>query len=123
MKIRTTAIGMLAALALVFYAAGRDPAAARPMQDDVNAKARAIHEKALTLDTHVDIAGAQYATPQLDPGSEDSPLKCDLVKMKKGGLDGVFLAVYVGQRPALDAAGYKAAYENAMTKFEAIHRL
>ena len=43
--------------------------------------------------------------------------------MKAGGLDGVFLAVYVGQRPELNEEGYKRAYEQAMVKFEAIHRL
>ena len=62
------------------------------------ARAKAIHAKALTIDTHVDISGANYATPALDPGTLTN-LKCDLVKMKAGGLDGVFLAVFVGQRP------------------------
>jgi membrane dipeptidase len=84
--------------------------------------AKAIHKKALTLDTHVDIPGAQYATEALDPGIDNPKLKCDLVKMNKGGVDGVFLAVFVGQKKR-DAEGYKNAYESAMVKFEAIHRL
>ncbi|MFB3855601.1 MAG: dipeptidase [Vicinamibacterales bacterium] len=86
------------------------------------ARARAIHERAITIDTHVDIPGADYATPELDPGT-NTRLKCDLVKMKAGGLDGVFLAVYVGQNPALNAEGYKRAYDQAIVKFDAIHRL
>ncbi|RPJ84674.1 MAG: membrane dipeptidase [Acidobacteria bacterium] len=86
------------------------------------AKAKTIHERAITIDTHVDISGADYATAELDPGT-NTRLKCDLVKMKAGGLDGVFLAVYVGQNPALNAEGYKRAYDQAMVKFEAIHRL
>jgi membrane dipeptidase len=86
------------------------------------AKAKAIHERAITIDTHVDIAGANYATPELDPGT-NTRLKCDLPKMKAGGLDAVFLAVYVGQNAALDPEGYKRAYDQAMVKFEAIHRL
>jgi len=85
-------------------------------------KAKVIHKKALTLDTHVDIPGAQYATESLDPGIDNPKLKCDLVKMNKGGVDGVFLAVFVGQKKR-DAEGYKNAYESAMVKFEAIHRL
>ncbi len=84
--------------------------------------AKAIHKKALTLDTHVDIPGAQYATEALDPGIDNPKLKCDLVKMNKGEVDGVFLAVFVGQKKR-DAEGYKNAYESAMVKFEAIHRL
>ncbi len=86
------------------------------------ARAKAIHAKALTIDTHVDISGATYATPALDPGTLTN-LKCDLVKMKAGGLDGVFLAVFVGQRPDLTPAGYKAAYDQAIAKFDAIDRL
>jgi len=85
-------------------------------------KAKVIHKKSLTLDTHVDIPGAQYATESLDPGIDNPKLKCDLVKMNKGGVDGVFLAVFVGQKKR-DAEGYKNAYESAMVKFEAIHRL
>ena len=106
---------LLAALAVL---------SAQPAQDpQLLSRARAIHERVITIDTHVDIAGPQYATPAMDPGSPNSGLKCDLVKMKAGGLDAVFLAVFVGQTPALDPAGYKAAYDAAVAKFDAIHRL
>jgi membrane dipeptidase len=86
------------------------------------AKAKAIHEKAITLDTHVDIGGADYATEKLDPGGPTGR-KCDLPKMKAGGLDGVFLAAYVGQRPDLTATGFKPAYNQAIAGLEAINRL
>ncbi len=86
------------------------------------ARARAIHSRALTIDTHVDIGGANYATPALDPGTLTN-LKSDLVKMKIGDLDGVFLAVFVAQRPDFTPAGYQAAYGQAMAKFDAIDRL
>jgi len=43
--------------------------------------------------------------------------------MEKGGLDAVFLAVFIGQRRDLNAETYKAAYDAAIVKFEAIHRL
>jgi membrane dipeptidase len=86
------------------------------------AKAKAIHEKAITLDSHVDIGGADYATEKLDPGGPTSR-KCDLPKMKAGGLDGVFLAAYVGQRPDLTATGFKPAYNQAIAGLEAINRL
>ncbi len=85
-------------------------------------RAKAIHEAALTLDTHVDI-GSNYATAEVDPGIDHPRLRCDLVKMEKGGLDGVFLAVYVGQRGGLDEAGYTRAYQAAMSKFDALKRL
>ena len=84
--------------------------------------AKVIHKKALTLDSHVDILNAKYATEALDPGIDNPKLKCDLVKMKKGGVDGVFLAICASQRKR-NAEGYKNAYESVMGRLEAIHRL
>jgi membrane dipeptidase len=46
--------------------------------------------------------------------------------MLRGGLDAVFLIVYVGQNRSPEAftpAAYDAAYKQAIEKFEAIHRL
>ena len=86
------------------------------------AKADQLHARVLTLDSHVDIAGAQYATERLDPGIDHPRLKCDLVKMAQGGVDGVFLVVYVGQGRR-DAEGYRHAFDTATARFEAIQRL
>lgn len=80
-----------------------------------------IHDEAITLDTHVDI-GANYATEEVDPGIDNPRLKCDLTKMERGGMDGVFLAVYVGNSNDY-VNEYQRAYDTAMSKFEAIHRL
>lgn len=90
-------------------------------EQQIIAKATAIHKKALILDTHVDITPL-YATKDLDPGIDNPNLKCDLVKMNKGGVDGVFLAVYVEQKQR-NTEGYKNAYNQAMVKLNAIHRL
>lgn len=97
---------------------------ARQAQPDAAllAKAKAIHAKALTIDTHVDIGGANYATPALDPGGPTN-LKCDLPKMKAGGLDAVFLAAFVSQRADLTAPGFKSAYDQTIAKFDAVDRL
>jgi membrane dipeptidase len=81
-----------------------------------------IHDAAITIDTHVDIS-ASYATEQIDPGIDHPRLRCDLTKMERGGLDGVFLAVYVGNRDDFSPEGYARAYDIAIRKFEAIHRL
>lgn len=96
--------------------------AGRAEEEALWAKAREIHTRALTLDTHVDIAGPQYATPQLDPGIDHPRLQCDLVKMAAGGVDGVFLAAYVGQG-ARDAEGYRRAHQAVMEQITAIRRL
>ncbi len=96
--------------------------AAPTSQADLLARAAEIHERILTLDTHVDIEGAEYATEKLDPGIDHPKLKCDLVKMERGRVDGVFLVVFVDQGKR-DAEGYQRAMKSAMAKFEAIHRL
>ena len=92
-------------------------------EEELLARAMAIHERVLTVDTHVDIAGERYTTPAVDPGIDHPDLRCDLVKMVKGQVDGVFLAVFVGQRGGLDEEGYRAVYDKAMARFEALHRL
>jgi membrane dipeptidase len=87
-----------------------------PAKDPLRAKAEAIHAKVLTLDTHVDMRGGDYGV--LTPGQ-----KVDLVKMQQGGMKGVFLAVFVGQRQAFDAAAYKTAYDSAMRQFDTLDTL
>ena len=83
-------------------------------------KAMDIHERVVTLDTHVDINVNNFTeetnyTQRLDT-------QVDLVKMEEGGLDVAWLIVYTGQ-DTLSEEGYTAAYENADSKFKAIHRL
>jgi membrane dipeptidase len=87
-----------------------------PAKDPVRVKSDAIHAKVLTLDTHVDMRNGDYGV--LTPGQ-----KVDLVKMQQGGMKGVFLAVFVGQRPAFDAAAYKTAYDSAMRQFDQLDTL
>ncbi len=113
-KIKIT--GLLCLTMAVFFACSQEKA-----REKAPEPLKSIHERAITLDTHVDI-GRNYATEELDPGINNPRLKCDLTKMETGGMDGVFLAVFVGQGK-LDAKGYKSAYDTAMTKFNAIHRL
>ncbi|MHC4397091.1 MAG: dipeptidase [Planctomycetota bacterium] len=109
---------LLSALLLTALAGCAPP----PMTErQIIARATAIHKKALTLDSHVDIKPL-YATKKLDPGIDNPKLKCDLVKMNKGDVDGVFLAVYVAQKQR-NTEGYKRAYDEAMVKFNAIGRL
>ena len=80
----------------------------------------AIHERVLTLDTHIDIP-FEFATETVDPGVEGD-YQVDLPKMERGGLDVGFFIVYVGQT-ARTEANYEQAKRDAMTKFDAIHRM
>ena len=83
-------------------------------------KAKAIHERVLTLDTHDDIP-FDFATPEVDPGVEGDR-QVDLPKMRAGMLDVAFFIVYVGQTER-NPDNYLKAQADAMIKFNAIHRL
>ncbi len=109
----------LGALGLGF---GAPPPAQVPPPDDaaLAAKARAIHQRVITIDTHDDIP-FNFATPEVDPGVRGQR-QVDLPKMREGGLDVAFFIVYVGQGPRTPE-GYEKAKADALTKFEAIHRL
>jgi membrane dipeptidase len=108
-----------AAVAVVLFAPGvlRGQGAA---DAELAQRARAIHERVITLDTHVDINPANFTKER--NYTQDLPIQVNLPRMTSGGLDAAFLIVYVGQGE-LTAAGYDEAYKQAIAKFEAIHRL
>ena len=87
---------------------------------DLMEKARKIHERVLTLDTHNDI-NVKYFTDTLNY-SMDTKTQVNLHKMREGGLDVAWFIVYTGQGE-LTEQGYKKAADNAQAKFDAIHRL
>jgi membrane dipeptidase len=93
---------------------------AQPTEEEIVAAARHIHDHVITIDTHVDIP-LNYATEEVDPGIRGDK-KVDLPKMKEGGLNAVFFAVYVGQSERTPE-NYEKVKQDAKTKFEAIHRM
>jgi membrane dipeptidase len=85
-------------------------------------RARAIHDRVITLDTHVDINPSNFQIGS--PNYKDAlNTQVNIPKMEQGGLDAAFLIVYVGQNPSFTAEDYARAKQQAMDKFEAIHRL
>ena len=86
------------------------------------ARARGIHQRVLTIDTHVDIAPANFRADTLNYATRLPRTQVDLVKMEEGGLDAAFLIVYVGQTPELDSAAFARANAQALEKFAAVHR-
>ena len=89
-------------------------------EDELVAKAKAIHERVLTIDTHDDIP-SEFATAEVDPGVRGDR-QVDIPKMQEGGLDVGFFIVYVGQTERT-AENYEKAKADAMVKFDAIHRM
>lgn len=93
----------------------------KPMtEDQLIAKAKEIHERVITLDTHCDINVNNF-TDSINY-TQNLNSQVNLPKMKEGGLDVAWFIVYTGQ-DSLNDAGYAKAYENAMSKFNAIHKL
>jgi membrane dipeptidase len=95
---------------------------AKAMSDvEVKALAGRIHARALTMDTHDDISG-NFGSDGDDEASPENKRQVTLYKMRKGGLDAEFFAVFtsVGDR---SAASYDAAYQTANTLFDAIRRV
>jgi membrane dipeptidase len=88
-------------------------------EDQLVARARAIHARVITIDTHDDIP-LNFATAEVDPLTFDRQV--NLTKMKQGGLDVAFFAVFVGQTPRTPE-NYAKAKAQAMTKFGDIHRM
>src|ERR1700751_4901083 len=89
-------------------------------------EARAIHEKVITVDTHIDfepanLVGERNYTERLDT-------QFNLPKMLEGGLEALFFVVFVNQTreaknpDAFKPAGYERAYTAAVAKFDAVKR-
>lgn len=89
-------------------------------EEQIVAEAKRIHDKVITIDTHDDIP-FDFATEEVDPGVRGDR-QVDIPKMKEGGLDAGFFIVYVGQTERTKE-NYEKAKEDAMTKFDAIHRM
>jgi len=106
------AIAALAATGALLFGQSNDAA--------LIAKAKAIHEHVIKLDTHNDIEPSNF-TPECNYTMRLTT-QVNIPKMVEGGMDVSFMIAYVGQGP-LTADGFDAAYKEAVAKFDAVHRL
>ncbi|MGB0789937.1 MAG: dipeptidase [Flavobacteriaceae bacterium] len=95
-------------------------ASCTPQTETLEEKARRIHESVITIDTHDDINVANF-TDSINY-TQRLNTQVNLPKMDEGQLDVAWLIVYTGQGD-LTEEGYASAEVNAMSKFDAIHRL
>ncbi|MET0248615.1 MAG: dipeptidase [Sphingobium sp.] len=106
----------IAALALLPLAAGAQP---------VSREAQRLHERVLTLDSHLDTP-ASLALPGWSIGEghrvQDDYTQVDLPRMKKGGLDGGFWAIYTPQGP-VTVEGFAQARDAALLRGLAIREM
>jgi membrane dipeptidase len=97
--------------------ADTDPA--QMSEADLRATAEVIHGAVITIDSHDDIP-FDFATESVDP--LNAARQVNLEKMHAGGLDVGFFIVFVGQTERTPE-NYAQAKTDAMTKFDAIHRM
>jgi membrane dipeptidase len=109
---------LAAALAVLALGCARNGTAPSPVTS--GERARQIHERVITIDSHDDIS-ATFGSDQVNP-CQRLNRQVDLVKMKEGGLDAAFFIVYVGQGPRTPE-GYAAARAEAQRKFDGIRRV
>ena len=96
------------------------PLAAQQPDAALVAKAKAIHERVIKLDTHVDFSPGNMSDmpPNYVTGLRG---QVDLPKMK-AGYNGIFFSIYTGAGP-LTPEAYEAAWKTDVDKFEAVHKL
>jgi len=89
-------------------------------------RALELHQKIFTVDTHCDTPGNMaregWDFGEFHPPGQRGSGQIDLPRMKQGGLDAEFFALYTAQGP-LTEEGYARARERAEQLLRAIYRL
>ncbi|MDR0659609.1 MAG: dipeptidase [Prevotellaceae bacterium] len=83
-------------------------------------QAKELHQRILTLDSHVDTPSRFTRDTSINIGKRNDKVKVDLTKMEEGKLDAVFFAIYHPQGLQTDSA-LSAAYLNAKKQLENIY--
>jgi membrane dipeptidase len=109
-------------LPLIFVMAGFSLASAQKTDEALARKTAEVHAKALTVDTHIDWPSHQLRDPDFVPRERHAPGErgsgqWDLVRMKEGGLDGVFMSIFTSQGARTDS-GHAKAKEQALKLIE-----
>ena len=120
-RLLTALLGSAALFASVAHAA--DAPISKPAE--VSKQDRALHEKVLTLDTHLDTPEhfGREGWSMLDRHAvRQDGTQVDLPRMDAGGLDGGFFVIYTEQG-ALTAEGYRAGRDYALERATEIREM
>ena len=112
---REFSILALLLFSLSVFLLGPKSMTSHPAQADISTKARQLHFSSIVIDTHTDttqrfIDGDFDLAPRNEKGSVDIP------RMKEGGLDAVFFAVWMPSK-----VRGPIAVERALKQIEAVH--
>ena len=109
---------ILSVSALLLFSCNRQANSEDPVE-----RARKIHEKVLTVDSHTDtplwFARGEFNLAERHNAREHGS-RVDFPRMKEGGLDAVFFAVFLGQRERT-TEGNQEAFERAERIFDSVH--
>lgn len=113
-------------LLAVLYVVGLTACRPKVAETDLEAKALAIHDRVLSVDTHCDTASRLPGSTwdigvRHEPGKPGSG-KIDLPRMVEGGLDAEFFAVFVGQGERTEQ-GYVKAKDWALKTLASIQAM
>jgi len=104
--------------------AGVWPGSAQNRADLTEKEVLRVHEKSLTIDTHCDTP-MNMLKRNFDVGRRNNTGKVDLPRMKEGGLDAMFFAIFISQQARTETntrAAYDLAHKMIDTTVAAIGR-
>jgi membrane dipeptidase len=79
-------------------------------QGDIDARARAIHQRIVAIDSHVDVLLPSTPEQYFTPGHSS---RSDLDKLRRGGIGAAAFAIAVGPARIIDAATLVIEYDEA----------
>ncbi len=103
----------LFSISFLFASCGGD------MEDTLIRKADKIHQTILTVDTHCDTP-MRLMRSDFDLGVRNDDGCVDFPRMREGGLDAEFFAVFIGQGPRTEE-DHLRVYNRAIEIFDSIH--
>ncbi|MBE9044093.1 dipeptidase [Pleurocapsales cyanobacterium LEGE 10410] len=91
-------------------------------QKSLSERTAQIHNRVLTVDTHIDWPIKQFLNPDFDPSVRHTPEQFDggqwdLIRMQEGGLDAVFMSIFTPQKKRTKQ-GHAQAQEIALKQIE-----
>lgn len=89
-------------------------------EEKISHRADKLHKHMLTVDTHCDTP-MRLTRTGFDLGINNEKGCVDFPKMKEGGLDAEFFAVFIGQGPRTPEA-YDIEHQKTLAAFDSIHK-
>lgn len=87
------------------------------MGEDFSTRAARIHRSAVVIDTHTDTT-PNFENPEWDFATRHGTGHVDIPRLREGGYDAVFWAIYMGKTP-----GDGKAIKTALRRIDSVHQI